>query len=1308
MYLNGSRKGGGMDFVQICAKEIDKGPHKGDIEVYADFIVGRSKDLMVRGRAFHAIWDEEAELWSTDEYAVQRIVDKALYEKSKQLETEGKKCHVKYLRSFTNNSWAQFQRFLKNVSDNSHDLDASLTFANTPVKKSDYVSRRLPYALAPGPIKAWDEMIGTLYHPEERAKIEWAIGAIISGDSKKIQKFLVLYGPPGKGKGTVIEIVQKLFPGYYTTFDAKALGGNNNSFSTDVFRGNPLVAIQHDGDLSKIEDNSKINSIISHEEMTMNEKFKPSYTSRILAFLFMGTNKPVKISDAKSGIIRRLIDAHPSGVLLQPNHYHALMAQIDFELGAIADHCLNVYRTMGKNYYNAYRPVQMMLQTDVFFNFVEANFDIFKAQDGASLKQAYALYKDYCSDTGIEFVLAQYKFREELKNYFAEFHDRITVDGDSVRSYYSGFTAQPFKTPLKADTTTFSLVMDETTSIFDMEFAEQPAQEAKDDGTPRGRWALVKTTLAEIDTSQVHYVKLPENHIVIDFDLKDEHGEKSLERNLQAASLWPPTYGEFSKSGSGVHLHYFYDGDVTQLSRVYDEGIEIKVFTGDSSLRRRLSRCNNVPVSTISSGLPLKEKKVLSTDVIRTEKGLRDLIARNLRKEIQPGTKPSVDFIAHILEEAYLSGMTYDVSDLKPSLIAFANNSTNQPLAALKVVQKMRFKSADPIQPKETIQPADDRMVFFDVEVYPNLFVVCWKYENSPTVVEMINPTPQEIEKLLKMKLVGFNNRRYDNHILWARFMGYDNEALYKLSQKIIEGSVGSMFGEAYNLSYTDIYDFSSKKQGLKKFEIELGLHHMEMSIPWDQPVPEDMWAQVVAYCVNDVVATEAVFKARQQDFQARMILADLSGLSANDTTPKHTAQIVFNGDKNPQREFVYTDLSKDFPGYVYDRGKSTYRGIEVGEGGLVYAEPGMYENVALLDVASMHPTSINQLNLFGSYTPNFWGLVEARLAIKRQDWATAKTILNGKLAKYVRTIETIEDAGAQEKAAGQLADALKIAINTVYGLTSAKFDNPFRDPRNKDNIVAKRGALFMIDLKFAIEEQGFTVAHIKTDSVKIPEATPEIIEFVKQFGLKYGYVFEYKPEKDFYDAFTLVNDAVYIARKGEKFTAVGAQFQHPYVFKTLFTGEPIEFADLCETKQVTQGAMYLDFDVDTPMALTPDAPEMERLHHVGRTGLFVPVLPGHGGGLLYRVKDGKKYAVTGTKGFQWIEAEMAKNFPMDSIDMSYFIGLAEDARTAIDYFGEFTRFTGRTPTLEDLHDTFIQQSGRVNSYDEALLQLRE
>jgi uncharacterized protein DUF5906 len=1256
-----------MDFYQIAVRETKNG-----LEIFPDFLVGRFKDLMVRSSSVYAIWDEARGLWSTDEYDVQRLVDDDLRAYAEK--HGGAVSTVKYLRNGSNKVWAGFKQHVKNLSDNYHQLDENLTFANQEVKRTDYVSRRLPYSLDPdGDHSAWDELVGTLYSVDEKEKIEWAIGGIVSGDSKKIQKFLVLYGLAGTGKSTILNIIQKLFEGYCATFEAKALGSNNGSFATEVFRANPLVAIQHDGDLSKIEDNTRLNSIIAHEDMTMNEKYKPSYTARVNAFLFMGTNQPVRISDAKSGIIRRLIDVHPTGVTIPRKHYDALMAKIDFELGAIAHHCLQVYLSLGKNHYSTYRPTEMMLQTDVFFNYIEAHYDIFKQQNGVTLKQAYTLYKEWCSESGVDRMLPQYKFREELRNYFDEFKERAELDGVLVRSYYSGFNANKYKVPSK-DVKTFSLVMDEESSIFDRVMASQHAQYANTLGTPKTTWSKVKTTLADIDTSQVHFVKVPEQHIVIDFDLKDEHGNKSLERNLEEASAWPATYAEISQSGSGVHLHYDYDGDVTKLRSEYSKGIEVKVFAGNASLRRRLSKCNNVPIAPMINTLPIKEKKVLGADIIKSEKSLRQLIERNLNKEIHIGTKPSVDFIKKILDDAFESGLSYDVTDMRPRILAFANNSTNHSLTCLKIVKQMKFKGDEAVSVDTPQGPVstegEQRRVFFDVEVYPNLFVICWKFEDDPTTVRMINPTPQEVEQLFSLKLIGFYNRRYDNHIIYARYMGYSNEQLFALSQRLIGNQNSSAyFGEAYNLSYADVWDFSSIKQSLKKFMIDLRINKIEMEIPWDKPVPEDMIDKVVEYCVNDVEGTEAVFKDRYQDFVARQILAALSGLSVNDSTARHTAKIIFGNDRDAQKSFIWTDLSEMFPGYSFDMGKSTYRGEEVGEGGYVHADEGMYFNVALLDVASMHPTSLKELNAFGEYTPNFVALLDARVAIKRGEFDRARAMLGGRLAPYL----------SNEAAAKDLAYALKIVINIVYGMTSAKFDNPFRIPNNKDNIVAKRGALFMIDLKNAVQEQinpitgmPYVAAHIKTDSIKIPDATPEIIQFVTEFGTKYGYEFEHEAT---YDAFCLVNDAVYVARQGSgkdaKFTAVGAQFQHPYVFKTLFSGEELIFNDYCETKQVQKGVIYLD----THSIDKPQPEDIEKMHFIGKIGQFVPVTESSGlGGNLWRVsEDGKFYTISGTKGYRWAEARVVESLgEMEAIDLTYFEKLATTAFETIDQFGPF------------------------------------
>lgn len=1356
-----------LDFMRISVR------HKKDneVEIYPKFMIKKSSDLMIRGGDFYAIWLEKNGLWSTDEDDALTLIDSELRSfyrtyKDDHPEEVIRTLYIRDSESGVIDKWHKYCQ--KQMRDSFQQLDENLIFSNMPTQKEDFGTKKLPYPLKKGDHKSYDELISTLYSEENRRKIEWAIGSIITGDSKTIQKFMVLYGAAGTGKSTIINIIQQLFEGYYSVFDAKALGSSNNSFALEAFKNNPLVAIQHDGDLSKIEDNTRLNSLVSHELMTVNEKFKTTYANRFKCFLIMGTNKPVKITDAKSGLIRRLIDVEPTGKKIGARRYKELVHDISYELGAIAFHCKEVYLSDPHRYDN-YIPTLMMGASNDFYNFVVDSYSLFLRQDSTTLKAAWAMYQTYCEEARVPYPYSQRAFKEELKNYFWDFStEAIDEDGHKIRNKYSGFRKDRFEEvdDKEKENNTNWIELKSIPSLFDREYADCPAQEATSMDIPGMKWDDVKTKLRDINTQKVHYVRPPDNHIVIDFDIKDETGNKSFNKNLEAANKWPKTYAELSKSGAGIHLHYIYTGDVTQLNRLYDENIEIKVFTGKSSIRRKLTQCNDIPIATISSGLPLKEvKKTLNFEGFKNEKALRTMIERNLKKEIHPNTKPSVDFIFKNLEDAYNSGMVYDVSDLKNKVLAFAAQSTHQSDACIKMVGKMKFKSEE----KETSADCIDKpILFFDVEVFPNLFLICWKAigEGKP-VIRMYNPSPQEIEELLQYRLIGYNCRRYDNHMLYAGLLGYSNEQIFSLSQKIINAKKGEnqnyFFREAYNISYTDVYDFASagNKMSLKKLEIEMGIHHQELGLPWDEPVPKELWDKVGLYCDNDVLATEAAFNYLSADWTARQILADLAGMSVNDTTNSLTTRIIFGNEKKPQSKFNYRNLAEPvlslddetrtfleeacpkmmsdrhgeaksllpyFPGYKYENGVSTYRGEKVGEGGYVYSEPGIYINVALLDVASEHPHSAIAEVLFGvQYTKAFRDIVEGRVSIKHEAWEEVNHMLDGKLTPY---IQKVIDGEITSK---QLADALKTAINSVYGLTSAGFDNAFRDIRNKDNIVAKRGALFMIDLKYAVQNKGYRVAHIKTDSIKIPDATPDIIQFVIDFGKKYGYTFEHEAT---YDRMCLVNDAVYIARykdaddckalydyipgdckkKGGQWTATGTQFAVPYVFKTLFSKEKIEFEDLCETKSVTT-SLYLDRNERLP-DVSAEEQRLEKIistakksginldisgnsgdgeldsiikriaegHNyifIGKVGQFCPIKPGCGGGLLMREKDGKYYAVTGSKGYRWLESEMVRELKKEGdIDLSYYDNLVNEAVDTISKYGDFEWFVSNESAI--------------------------
>lgn len=405
--------------------------------------------------------------------------------------------------------------------------------------------------------------------------------------------------------------------------------------------------------------------------------------------------------------------------------------------------------------------------------------------------------------------------------------------------------------------------------------------------------------------------------------------------------------------------------------------------------------------------------------------------------------------------------------------------------------------------------------------------------------------------------------------------------------------------------------------------------------------------------------------------------------------------------------------IINSFPGYELKFGAdgkphNMFRGEDVGFGGYVYTKPGMYGRTTVLDVSGQHPASIRAMNCFGERTARFGELVDLRLAIKHKDFDAAKKMLNGKVAKY------LDDP---EMAKG-LAGALKIAVNSCYGLTSASFPNPMRDVRNKNNIVALRGALFMVTLRDEIIDRGYTPISIKTDSIKIVNADDYIIEFTKDFGKKYGYQFEIE---NIFERICLVNDSTFIAKCADddpdtpgKWMPKAAQFQVPYVFKTLFSHDDIEFKDLCETKSVSKGSIYIDMNEDLPDVtvyekelakatekygkgfisdtaydeikrnLEPKIAEGHNYIFVGRVGQFCPIKPGMGGGVLYRFQDGKYYAVTGTKGYRWLESEIVQTIGKeDAIDRSYYDKLCDEAVETISKFGNFERFVSEDPYLD-------------------------
>ena len=1373
-----------MDFFEITRRLV-----KGIYYCEPEFFVGETNDLMIKGGKFYAICDEDTLLWKRSINDVIKIIDKETKKyvaAHKDEDVAHKPLYMKLSSSGVVDKWKKYVE--RQMDDNFSPLDRKVIFSNTKIKREDFATHILPYALEEGSHSAFDEIMQTFYDPDERKKLEWAIGSVVSGDSTWIQKFIVIIGEPGTGKGTFFKILRLLFPGYIATIKAKDIV-DGATFALEPLRNDPLLAIEDDSKLDKISDNTRLNSIVSHEPIVVNEKSKTQYENTFHAMLFLGTNNDVKITDTNSGLTRRLIDVRSSGRRLTFERYTELMEQLKYELGGIAYYCLKVYQH-NKRKYDNYVPIRMMRATNLVYNFLEEyHEDLLKGKDGCRLNDLWNSYNTYCELYRFQYRHNRQEFMNELRPYFKEYYATYEYEpGHTCKGYFKGFKYSKFnceepeeQNDEECNSLPDWLIFDSPVSVFDRLFAEESAQlEIEDEQhrkRPRFKWENCTTKLKDISSSEIHYVNVSSTWklIFIDLDLKNEKGEKDRELNLEAAKQFPPTYAEYSKSGSGIHLYYFYNGDMSKLSHVFDEDIEVKTTIsstgGPAPIRRRLCGCNNLDIATISSGLPLKEEDDIMFDenTALQEAQLRKRLLRCLNKEHHGHTTPEVYYIKDTLEKAYASGVKYDLRNLEDKINTFALSSTNQANLCVKLISDLHYCSKDiedadyeAVTEPETqealiVDSIEEKkpLCFYDTEFFKNYNVICYSDENEDIWHKIRFPKPKDIAGLYsKYRMIAYNGRSYDCHMNYGFIMGNTPIQQYELSKGIIgEGALKHGYMEAYSMDYADPYDIASKKQSLKDWEYDLGINHVENNHPWDEPLAEEYWDEVDDYCGNDVMALKAVWKEIHTDIDVRKFLCDLSGLKMINTNRQHITKFIFKGNKHPN--LVYTDLAtgvakyldgkiaeptndfvQAFPGYEYNKYgfkkedykdgvcmnmKSRYMGEDPSEGGFIYSKPGIYYNVWCLDVSGMHPASLIALNKLGEYTKIYKEIRDARLYIKHRDYESAGKLLDGNLKPYLKS----------PKDAKKLSKALKLILNSLYGWCAATFNCEFKDPRDLDNIVAKRGALFMITLKNEVIKQGFEVIHCKTDSIKVVNPTPELHQFINEFGEKYGYIFEVEEK---FEKIALLNRAVYVAKEfddspayldrkednpnASRWTATGGTAkEQPYVFKKLFSGEEWDVSDLPQRKKVQKGALYLDYNEEFP-DITAELKELTKLkkkpeeneerikvlesyiskqhdyRFIGRVGQFVPIKPGCGGAELLCNRDGKYVAVSGTTGYRFKEyAYVVANHLEDEIDMSYYDKMCEELKNEIselpyqdmDKYNIFPKYLEEYDTIADI-----------------------
>lgn len=387
----------------------------------------------------------------------------------------------------------------------------------------------------------------------------------------------------------------------------------------------------------------------------------------------------------------------------------------------------------------------------------------------------------------------------------------------------------------------------------------------------------------------------------------------------------------------------------------------------------------------------------------------------------------------------------------------------------------------------------DALVVFKDIE--KNIVAEFWINRNK---VDCIKGFPRRtLQGAVEGKtLVGYNNHNYDDYVL-SEMLSFTptNAGIKRVNDNIISG-----LEPGVDLKVQDTLDcfrqINVSHPSLKKIEANLGLNIEETSVPFtiDRELTEKEKEQTVFYCESDVDATIDIFKLRWGTyFVPKQSVVDL--LPEGDgrreyakrwNTTTLTAHVLlgdrYKADSRPfwtnyylgekQDEILEKvpdpDIlkmwnednpakgdaeSKDKHISIKDLGCS----IEFGFGGLhgVNARDREFRNVKLLDVASMYPNiiiNLNALDELGKHTvtDRYKGLVDKRIAVKHTDQ--------------------------------QLQQALKLVINSTYGLLK----NQYALIRNYNaaKSVCMFGQIALYDLAEKLYHAGYTLINLNTDGV--------------------------------------------------------------------------------------------------------------------------------------------------------------------------------------------------------------------------------
>ena len=245
------------------------------------------------------------------------------------------------------------------------------------LKEEGYIPKQMPFPLDD---KQLIILYILLFHPEQEA-------------------FFITTGIGGSGKSTFLNIIKQL---YEDDVSSTPLGDLGNPFILAEALKHRLIASDELG--TGEVDLPVVKTIVSKQNIQVNEKFGATYTTKAQSALFFCCNKAPKIDITDTGMLRRIIYYERNTKIKSPNpkfknkkYTHEEL--IDFVLYAdsvsyvYSDEDIDKWRGWFKDETNVYL---------IKSNSVGLYYRDFKNKKVFTLD--YATYRSYCSDNGYRAV----------------------------------------------------------------------------------------------------------------------------------------------------------------------------------------------------------------------------------------------------------------------------------------------------------------------------------------------------------------------------------------------------------------------------------------------------------------------------------------------------------------------------------------------------------------------------------------------------------------------------------------------------------------------------------------------------------------------------------------------------------------------------------------------------------------------------------------------------------------------------------------------------------------------------------------